>query len=185
MDLIGQLSQQLGIEEGQAKALAGGLLGGLEAQVQEKVGAGEAEEMRAAIPELGDWKAQAANMLGGGGDAGGGDLMGALGGMLGGGGGGDGLGGLASAAAGMLGGGGAPGGSAGGLDVAFVTSLLGKLNLNPTVAATVAPMVASFLKDRLPAGLTDKLAMVAPFLGGSGGGAGGLGGMLGGLLGNK
>lgn len=81
MDLIGTLASNFGIENEQAQALAGGVLGMVKDQVAEKVGSGEAAEFATAIPELGDWAAKAQNAAPAGGD----NLLGSLvGGLMGG-----------------------------------------------------------------------------------------------------
>ncbi|WP_375757585.1 DUF2780 domain-containing protein [Corallococcus exercitus] len=177
MDLIGQLSQQLGVDGTQAQGLAGSLLKLVQGTVQEKVGPDAARQMDQAIPEMQGWQQQAQAQAPAGGDGGG--LMGALGGMLGGAGGGGG-GGLMGA----LGGAAAHAG-----EVAGVVAILQRFNLDAGKATLVAPLLLDFLKSRLDPGLVGKILAVAPMLaGGSGGGGGpqgggGLGGMLGGILG--
>nr|WP_255442780.1 DUF2780 domain-containing protein [Corallococcus sp. Z5C101001] len=172
MDLIGQLSQQLGVDGTQAQGLAGSLLKMVQGTVQEKVGPDAAQQLEHAIPELQGWKQAAAEQAPAG-DGGG--LMGALGGMLGGGGGGGLMGALGGAAA-----------HAG--EVASVVAILQRFNLDAGKATLVAPLLLDFLKSRLDPGLVTKVLAVVPMLtGGAGGGSGsqggGLGGMLGGLLG--
>ncbi|MGE6757484.1 DUF2780 domain-containing protein [Corallococcus interemptor] len=176
MDLIGQLSQQLGVDGTQAQGLAGSLLKLVQGTVQEKVGPDAARQMDQAIPEMQGWQQQAQARAPAG-DGGG--LMGALGGMLGGAGGGGGGGGLMGA----LGGAAAHAG-----EVAGVVAILQRFNLDAGKATLVAPILLNFLKSRLDPGLVGKILAVVPLLsGGSGGGGpqggGGLGGMLGGLLG--
>ncbi|RKG90019.1 hypothetical protein D7W82_05355 [Corallococcus sp. CA049B] len=171
MDLIGQLSQQLGVDGTQAQGLAGSLLKLVQGTVQEKVGPDAARQMDQAIPEMQGWQQQAQAPA-----ADGGGLMGALGGMLGGAGGGGG-GGLMGA----LGGAAAHAG-----EVAGVVAILQRFNLDTSKATLVAPLLLNFLKSRLDPGLVGKILAVMPMLaGGSGGpqGGGGLGGMLGGILG--
>ncbi|WP_279635966.1 DUF2780 domain-containing protein [Corallococcus terminator] len=167
MDLIGQLSQQLGVDGTQAQGLAGSLLKMVQGTVQEKVGPDAAKQMDQAIPEMQGWqqKAEAPAADGGG-------LMGALGGLMGGGGGGGLMGALGGAAA-----------HAG--EVAGVVAILQRFNLDAGKATLVAPLLLDFLKSRLDPGLVGKILAVAPMLAGGGGsqGGGGLGGMLGGLLG--
>ncbi|MHA7629177.1 DUF2780 domain-containing protein [Corallococcus sp. M7] len=175
MDLIGQLSQQLGVDGTQAQGLAGSLLKLVQGTVQEKVGPDAARQMDQAIPEMQGWQQQAAQAPAGDG----GGLMGALGGMLGGGGGGGGGGGLMGA----LGGAAAHAG-----EIAGVVAILQRFNLDASKATLVAPLLLNFLKSRLDPGLVGKILAVAPMLAsGSGGGGpqggGGLGGMLGGILG--
>ncbi|WNZ63302.1 DUF2780 domain-containing protein [Myxococcus sp. MxC21-1] len=52
MDLIGQLSQQLGVNGTQAQGLAGSLLKRVQGTVQEKLGPDAANQMGQAIPEM-------------------------------------------------------------------------------------------------------------------------------------
>lgn len=175
MDLIGQLSQQLGVDGTQAQGLAGSLLKLVQGTVQEKVGPDAAHQMEQAIPEMQGWQQQAAAQAPAG-DGGG--LMGALGGMLGGaGGGGGGLMGALGGAAAHAG------------EVAGVVAILQRFNLDAGKATLVAPLLLNFLKSRLDPNLVGKILAVVPLLaggstgGGSPQGGGGLGGMLGGLLG--
>ncbi|WP_304986226.1 DUF2780 domain-containing protein [Corallococcus sp. CA031C] len=172
MDLIGQLSQQLGVDGTQAQGLAGSLLKMVQGTVQEKVGPDAAKQMEQSIPEMQGWQQQAQAQAPA---ADGGGLMGALGGLMGGGGGGGGglMGALGGAAA-----------HAG--EVAGVVAILQRFNLDAGKAALVAPLLLDFLKSRLDPGLVGKILAVAPMLAGGGSGpqgGGGLGGMLGGLLG--
>lgn|GEM_PF-1249361 len=171
MDLIGQLSQQLGVDGTQAQGLAGGLLKLVQGTVKEKLGPDTANQLGQAIPEMDRWQ-QAAPPA----EPEGGGLMGALGGLMGGQGGAGGL-------MGALG-----GAAAQGAEVAAVVSLLGRFNLDASKAALVAPLLLDFLKSRLDPALVGKVLSVLPMLtGGAGGGdsGGGLGGMLGGLLGGR
>lgn len=196
MDFIRELSTQLGVEAPKAEAVAGGLLG----LVQQRLGdTTDAAALGKAVPELGQWQASAASLLGGSSGGGGG---GALGGLLGGGGGEA----LAGALGGLLGGGGAGGGGpggggAGGLggalggllggaggELGAIAGLLGKLGISADQATTLVPLAISFLKSRLSPELLGKLMQAVPFLAqgeGAGGGLGGLAGALGGLLGKS
>ncbi|WP_369414358.1 DUF2780 domain-containing protein [Corallococcus soli] len=169
MDLIGQLSQQLGVDGTQAQGLAGSLLKMVQGTVQEKVGPDAAKQMDQAIPEMQGWQQKAEAQAPA---ADGGGLMGALGGLMGGGGGGGLMGALGGAAA-----------HAG--EVAGVVAILQRFNLDAGKATLVAPLLLDFLKSRLDPGLVGKILAVAPMLAGGGGtqGGGGLGGMLGGILG--
>lgn len=179
MDLISTLAGQLGVDSEQAKALAGGVLGTVQGAVAEKEDDAVAAEMESAIPELSEWKGKAEAMTGGDMQAGGvGGLLGAATDAMGGGG----LGGLLGAAAGALGGEQAK-------DVAAVVMLMDKIGIDSSKASLVAPTVLSFLKERLPGGLVEKVLAAAPMLAMvSGGGdegesdGGGIGGLLGGLL---
>ena len=175
MDLISTLAGQLGVDPEQAKALAGGVLGGVKGAVAEEDDAAAAT-LAGAIPELSDWEQKADAMTGGDMQAGGvGGLLGAATDAMGGGG----LGGLLGAAAGALGG-------EQGKDIAAVVMLMDKIGIDSSKAALVAPTVLSFLKERLPDGLLDKVLAAAPMLAMVSGGdkgddkdGGGLGGLLG------
>jgi hypothetical protein len=189
MDFIGQLSQQLGVDNNQAQGLAGSLLKLVQGTVKEKLGPEAADQVGQSIPELQGWQqaaqAQAPAESGGGG----GGLMGALGGlggMLGGQGQSGGGGGLMGALGGAV-------GQAG--EVAGVVALLGRFNIDAGKASLVAPLLLNFLKSRLDPKLVGGILSVMPMLanlgggspdGGGGGGAqgggGGLGGILGGLI---
>ncbi|MED5371745.1 MAG: hypothetical protein VX899_12065 [Myxococcota bacterium] len=188
MDLIGQLAGQLGIEEKQAQALAGTVIGGVQNAVKDEEGGEQkAAEIAEAVPELGDWKSQAGDLLGGGGEAsqgGMGGLLGAAAGALGGGGqSGGGMGGLLGAAAGALGGQEAK-------DTVAVVAVLSEFDVEPGKAALVAPLILNFLKSRVKPGTLQTILAVAPMLAAAldkddddKGEGGGLGGVLGGLLG--
>jgi hypothetical protein len=191
MDFIGQLSQQLGVDNNQAQGLAGSLLKLVQGTVKEKMGTEAADQMGQSIPEMQGWQqaaqAQAPAESGGGG---GGGLMGALGGL-----------------GGMLGGQGQSGGGGGGLmgalggamghagEVAGVVALLQRFNIDAGKASLVAPLLLNFLKSRLDPKLVGGILSVMPMLanlgggggspgggGGAQGGGGGLGGILGGLI---
>jgi hypothetical protein len=183
MDLIGQLSQQLGVNGTQAQGLAGSLLKLVQGTVQEKLGPEAADQLGRSIPEMDTWQQAAAPAAPPTQQGGSGGLMGALGGLMGGsqGGGGSGLGGVL----GSLGGAAAQAG-----EVAAVVSLLGRFNIDASKATLVAPLLLDFLKSRLDPGLVSKVLAVVPMLAGVGGGGGntpggggGLGGLLGGLMG--
>lgn len=176
MDLIGQLTQHLGVNSQQAQGLAGTVLGLVQGTVKEKLGEDAARQVGDAVPELQGWQ-QAAQAATPPADTGGG-MLGALGGMLGGGTSQGGLGGMLGA----LGGAASQAG-----DVAALVSLAQRFNIDPSKVTLVAPLVLDFLKSRLDPGLVSKILSVVPMLtgGGSGNpsGGGGLGGALGGLLG--
>lgn len=181
MDLIGQLSQQLGVNGTQAQGVAGSLLKLVQGTVKEKLGPDAANQLGSAIPEMDSWQ-QAAGAAA---PAQGGGLMGALGGLVAGndGGGGGGGGGGMGVMLGAIGGVAAQAG-----EVAAVVSLLGRFNIDSSKASLVAPLLLNFLKSRLDPGLVGKILAVVPMLAGVGGGGntpggGGLGGMLGGLMG--
>lgn len=178
MDLIRELSAQLGVEAPKAEAVAGGLFGLVEQQLG---GSADAAELGKAVPELSRWKESAASMLGAA------PSGGALGGLLGGGGGEA----LAGALGGLLGGGG--GGALGGLsgllgaaggELGAIAGLLSKLGISPEQAATLAPLAISFLKSRVSPELLGKLMQAVPLLSqGQGAGLGGLAGAVSGLFG--
>ncbi len=181
MDLIGQLSQQLGVDSQQAQGLAGSLLKLVQGTVKEKMGPDAADQMGKAIPEMNGWEQAAATQSPQPQAGGGGGLMGALGGLMGGGQGQSGGGGLMGALGGAL------GGQAG--EMAGVVALLQRFNLDAGKASLVAPLLLNFLKSRLDPKLVSGILAVMPMLanlggGGGGGGSpggGGLGGLLGGL----
>ncbi|MCB9664035.1 MAG: DUF2780 domain-containing protein [Alphaproteobacteria bacterium] len=150
MDLIEALSSKLGVSPEQAQAVAGGVLGLVKDKVADAGGADAASQLEQAVPELQGWQAQASALAGGGGGGG-------LGGLL----------GMASSS-GLLG---ALGGQA--QESAALVAVLTKVGLDAGTATTVAPLVWSFLKDRLPPEWVAMAAKAAPFL--SGGGGGGLG----------
>jgi hypothetical protein len=159
MDLIAALSSGLGIDVGKARGVAGGALGLLEDQVSQKLGASQANELRASIPELADWRAE-------------GEALAARP-----------AGGLLQAAGGLLGGAGLLGGTSG-LDVAALIQLAGKAGVPARAAQSLLPLLLQFLQSRLSPELLDQIARVVPALksGGSRGG-GGLLGALGSILG--
>ena len=186
MDLIGQLSQQLGVNGTQAQGVAGSLLKLVQGAVQEKVGPDAANQMGQSIPEMDTWQQAASPAAPPTRQGSSGGLMGALGGLVAGndgGGGGGGGGGMGS----MLGAIGGVAAQAG--EVAAVVSLLGRFNIDGSKATLVAPLLLDFLKSRLDPGLVSKILAAVPMLTGGGGGntpgGGGLGGMLGGLMGGR
>jgi hypothetical protein len=183
MDLIGQLSQQLGVDSSQAQGLAGSLLKMVQHTVTDRVGPDAAAQMDRSIPEMQGWQQAAAPAAPAASPSGGG-MMGALGGLLGG-----------QGASGGGGGGGMLGALGGAVshagEVAGIVALLQRFNIDGGKAALVAPLLLNFLKSRLDPALLGRILPALPMLanlggGGSpgGGGApgGGLGGMLGGLL---
>lgn len=189
MDFIGTLASAVGVDEAQAKALAGGLMGQLQGALPEDQSAALAD----AVPEMGDWQAAAAAMLGGAPaaapEAPAGGMFGALAGAASAaasGGFGEALGGLTSGAGGGIAG--AVAGALGGEDAQHTVALVGMMQsfgIPADKAAAIGPIAYEFLESRLPEGLLDKVLDAAPFL--MGGkpkpAAGGIGGMLGGLLG--
>ncbi len=174
MDLIANLSSQLGLDTEKAQGLAGAVLGKLEEQVGQKLGGADAAALRSQLPELEGWKSKVPALEGGGvasGLLGGAATLG--GGLLGG------AGSLLGGAGGLL------GGSSGGLDAAALVQLAVKAGLGGGAAEKLVPVVVSFLKSRLDPNLLAKVLSVVPGLeklagGGSGGGLlGGLGSILG------
>jgi hypothetical protein len=159
MDLIAALSSQFGIDAGAARGLAGAALGLVDKQVSHALGASEASELRASIPELSSWKSD-------------GDALAARP-----------AGGLLQAAGSLLGGAGKLGGASG-LDVAALIQLAGKAGVPASTAQSLLPLLLQFLQSRVSPELLDKVLRVVPALkpGGSGGG-GGLLGALGSILG--
>ena len=183
MDLIAQLAGTLGLEENQAQALAGTVIGGVQNAVADE-DPEKAAQIGSAVPELGDWKSTAGSLLGGGEKESGGGLGGLLGGLAGGGGG---AAGLLGAAAGALGGQEAK-------DTLAVVGILNKFDVDAGKAAMVAPLILNFLKSRVEPGTLSTILAVAPMLAGAVGGGddgddggdkpgGGMLGALGGLLG--
>ncbi len=175
MDFIGQLSQQLGVDNNQAQGLAGSLLKLVQGTVKEKMGTEAADQLGQSIPEMQNWQqaaqAQAPAESGGGGLMG---ALGGLGGMLGGQGQSGGGGGLMGALGGAV-------GHAG--EVAGVVALLQRFNIDAGKASLVAPLLLNFLKSRLDPKLVGGILSVMPMLanvggGGAQGGGGGLGGLI-------
>lgn len=79
MELLSELTSKLGVNEDQAKGLAGGVLGMIQGGVEKQVGAEEAQQLSDSVPELEDWKAHVPES-----DEGQGGLMGLASGVLGG-----------------------------------------------------------------------------------------------------
>ncbi|CAM4019823.1 DUF2780 domain-containing protein [Corallococcus exiguus] len=155
MDLIGQLSQQLGVDGTQAQGLAGSLLKLVQGSVQEKVGPDAARQMDQAIPEMQGWQQQAQAPAGDGGG-----LMGALGG--------------AAAHAGEIAG-----------VVAILQRFNLDASKATLVAPLLLNFLKSRLDPGLVGKILAVMPMLAGGAGGGSGpqGGGGLGGMLGGILG--
>ncbi len=151
MDLIANLSSQLGIDAGQAQGLAGTALGFIQRQVADKVGSQEASALENAVPELGSWGEKAAALGGGTAASSGG-------------------GGLLGMAAGLVGGG----------ELGELAGAASKLGLDASSVQKALPLITSFLESRLDAGTLSKILQAVPFLKGGGGGglAGALGGLL-------
>ena len=190
MDLIGQLSQQLGMDSNQAQGLAGSLLKMVQGSVKEKMGPQAAEQLEQSIPEMQGWQRQAETPAPppSSGSEGLMGALGSLGGMLGG----------QGQAPGAAGGGGLMGALGGAVahagEVAGVVALLQRFNLDAGKAAMVAPLLLNFLKSRLDPKLVSGILAAVPMLtqlggggqtpegGGGTQGGGGLGGLLGGLI---
>jgi len=155
MDLISSLTSGLGIDPKQAQGLAGGVLGMVQSQLSDNNGPEAAAQMQQAIPEMSGWQQTASSMMGGGGDGGG--MLGAAASAFGGGS----SGGLLQAAAGAIGGKSAQ-------QASQMVGLLGGLGLDAKYGAMAAPLILSFLKDRLPSGVLDMALQAAPMLFGGG-----------------
>lgn len=181
MDFIGTLASQLGVDNNQAQAVAGSVLGAIRGQVQENAGEQATSKLDAAIPQLGGWMQVAKQAIGGEAEpeapasAPGGGLSGLFAAASSGN-----TGGLLSAAAGVLGGEEAE-------DIAKVGVILSSLGIDASKATMAAPLVVSFLKERLGDGTFDMILKAAPLLsslkGAEGNSAGGIAGALGGLFG--
>jgi hypothetical protein len=177
MDLIATLASQLGVDPQQAQAVAGTVLGSVQSQVAENVGAEQASALGAAMPELGGWQAAATAMMGAAAPAAAPSMGGGL------------LGSFASAAGGGLGNSllGAVAGE-GVAQQAQLVGLLSQLGIGADKAALVAPTVMSFVKERVPADLLDQVLKAAPgLLAAMGQGeapAAGVGGMISGFFGS-
>ena len=132
----------------------------LEGQVSQKLGAAEASELRASIPELGSWKGEAESLAARPPSG----LLQAAGGLLG--------------AAGLV-------GSSSGLDVAAMIQLAAKAGVPATTAESLLPLLLQFLQSRLSPELLAKVSRIVPALksAGGGGNGGGLLGALSGILG--
>lgn len=152
MDLISSLASAAGISEDKARALAGGVLGTVQSNVQESAGDGAAAELSSAIPELDGWKAAADAATGASEESGG--LGGLLGGLSGGSG-----GGLMGALAGAVGGEDAK-------NAVVLAGLMNDLGLDAGKAGAIAPVAYGFLKSRLSPGLLSTVLAAAPFLDG-------------------
>ncbi|RME20388.1 MAG: hypothetical protein D6798_20570, partial [Deltaproteobacteria bacterium] len=70
MDLISQLAGTLGVDDAKAQAVAGAVLGRVQAEVAESGGDEAAEQFSGAVPELAGWKEKAASLVDGGGAGG-------------------------------------------------------------------------------------------------------------------
>jgi hypothetical protein len=174
MDLVQTLSAKLGVTPEQAQGLAGGLLGVVNGAVHHGAGPDAAGQLQAAIPELKSWMQTAAAHQGVTAPAGGGDLLGTLGAMLGSGQGGAAAGGLATQLQGT--------GAA-----TAMTNMMTKYGVKPEQLAAVAPMLGQFLQHRMGPDGQAVIGKVLPMLtSGQGQGAlGGIASMLGGLFGKK
>jgi hypothetical protein len=174
MDLVGTLSSKLGVTPDQAKGLAGGLLGVVNGAVHHGAGADAASQLQAAVPELKSWMQTAAAHQGVTAPAGGGDLLGTLGAMLGSGQGGAAAGNLAT----QLQGSGA---------ATAMTTMMAKYGVKPEQLAAVAPMLGQFIQHRMGPDGQALVGKVLPMLSSAQaqGALGGIASMLGGLFGKK
>lgn len=153
MDLVATLTAQLGLDQGKAEGLAGTVLGMVKSQIAGKVGAKEADQFSAQIPELERWAAKAESPAATGGAGGG--LLGTASSLLG-------------------------ARDGGGLDLGGLTQLAGKFGLNLGSAQTLVPIVVDFLKSKLDSELLGKVLGAVPLLSGKAGAEPGL--SLGGLF---
>jgi len=177
MDLIGSLAGALGVEPRMAEAVAGAVLGATRDQAPEE----ETAKLDEAIPEISGWKDTAKMVLAEASDD---DdppdnLFESLTEMAG--------SGIGNQLIGALGG-------AKAQNSAAAVALIGKLGLEPSHAAMIAPVVLQFVEARIGSEWLQRLLSAAPMLagmqqagasGGKSGAAGALGGMLGGLFGKK
>lgn len=166
MDLIGALTSQLGVGQGDAEGLAGTVMGLVKNGLSEKGEQGALDGLSQAVPEMGGWLSAASQLAAkpaASEAAGGFDV-----------------GGLVSAGLGALGGDKAQA-------LGPVVSVLSKVGLDGSKASMVGSLVVQFLQSRLDSGLLSKITAAVPLLSALGGGSDGpkspLGGMLGGLLG--
>lgn len=156
MDLIAAFTSQLGMDTDKAQGLAGSVLGALQQQVSQKLGASAATALTDQIPEIEQWKARAAAL---------GRSEGGAGGLLG-------------AARVLLGG----GSGTGGLDIAALVQQALQAGATPAAAKQLLPLLLQFLQARLDPTLLSKITAAVPALSGSSN-KGGLLGALGGILG--
>lgn len=164
MDLIGEIANRIGLDRGTAEALAGTILEVISAQLQGQQEQGASAELNAAIPEMQQWQ-QAAHASPEAGAAPGAppsptaddtnnadssDLAPSDDG---------GLFGLLDSALVALGFSGQPG-----LDASTLSGILREFNLQPQLASQLAPLVLTFLQERLPPPLLAKVQASAPLL---------------------
>lgn len=154
MDLIAQLSSQLGIPADAAKAVAGAAFSGAEEALPEE----HSNKLQNQIPELTDWKSAASSLLSGASDApaAASDTNAAA----------SGLGGLLGSSA-MSSLAGAVGGESAQQQLAIVGAL-SKLGIDPSKAALIGPIVLDFAKERLDEATVNQLMSALPLLTGQG-----------------
>jgi hypothetical protein len=149
MDLIGSLASAAGIDARSATAVAGAVLG----LAKQQSGDDETAKLQEAIPELSGWEETAkavASEAAPAEEEEGGIMSGLLSAA------GSGLGNqLLGAVAGE-----------GAAEKAAAVSVLSKLGLQPAHAALVAPVVLSFLEQRLGGEWSDRIVAAAPILAG-------------------
>jgi hypothetical protein len=165
MDLIAQLSSQLGIPADAAKAVAGAAFSGAEDALPEE----HSTALHTKIPELTSWKSAAASLLAGGAAAPAAAAQASpaasgIGGLLG-----------SSAMSSLAG---ALGGESAQQQLAVVGAL-SKLGIDPSKAALIGPLVLDFAKERLDEATLKQLVSALPMLTGEGGAAGAAAGALG------
>ncbi len=172
MDIIGDLTSQLGISSDKAQALAGSVVGLIGGRLKEEFGEESTRELEDKIPELDEWKRAAERVVGTESESSEGGLSGLLAGVMGGGDDAQG-GGLLGSALGAL---------SGARDINVIATILSKIGLDASKAALVAPLLLNFLKSRVGEGTLKQIMSVAPMLTGGGEEGGGLMGALGGFL---
>lgn len=181
MDLIGELTKSLGVDQTAATALAGAFMGNVAAQAEASDVDVSADKVSEAVPEMNGWLATAQQYVQG--DAapeseneGGmlGSLMGAA------------SSGLGQQLVGAVGGKEAQ-------QAVLLGAVLQKAGLNASHATMAAPFALQFLKSRLDPVWIERLMMAAPLLAGEmpkaaeatgEAGDGGVMGALGGLFGS-
>ena len=175
MDLIGQLSSALGVDEKAATAVAGAVMGNVAAQAEESEVDGAGAKVREAVPELGGWLQTAKSYVAD--DEAGQADDGLLGGLM----------GAASSGIGQQ-----LVGAIGGKDAqqaVLLGAVLQKAGLSAKHATLAAPLALEFLKSRVDPVWMERLLAAAPLLTGeppapAKAPEGGMMGALGGLFGS-
>jgi hypothetical protein len=173
MDLVSALTSAAGIDTSQAQALAGAVLGTARKQADEA----EAAKLDEAVPELSGWVDEAQKQSDVPDEAPKESFLGSLASFA-----GSPAGGAVLSAV----------GGEGAQEKAQVVAVLSKVGLTPGQAALAAPVVLSFLEQRLGEEWVDRLVAAAPILSGvkalqaddAGAGTGGLADVAKGALGS-